>query len=445
MIALHYFVAARAARRGSGLSAMEEEPVTMEMVPVEEGVVTEQPGSSEGSDRGSIVYLGRSKEKHTDRAILNNITLDARYNRIWRKDVRHAIAKMVEDLVQKGASSGILALGDGNTSWSASPEDVKYQRHDSQGEGGQGDQHAKTRLFADFEGAIHDKGDSDAIAMYRVTLPRGGLDPDKWAGRPPLAPAELYTGPRSDGLLSTDEISGEYCVPGYLAGHGLNCCSIGCCMIAVPLGPDAIETSTCGCCCFPPLLICSPMCGYDLFQAVQTREPGTNEFGPGSRGTGRMTFSADGRISGAPFSKADGYKRRKAYWGDSRKVATKDLAGSWFGCEPFALLIPFCTLCLSPCSCTTKKAINEDQYVESGCFCSPQGAACLPCAYGPVRYTRRYVNGLPTNRFDTNSGHWDLSKPEKRGSAMQWHYGPSCEAHQVGYDERWFLATKCPC
>ena len=31
------FVAARAARRG--LSAMEEEPVTMEMVPVEEGVV----------------------------------------------------------------------------------------------------------------------------------------------------------------------------------------------------------------------------------------------------------------------------------------------------------------------------------------------------------------------------------------------------------------------
>ena len=81
----------------------------MEMVPVEEGVVTEQPGSSEGSDRGSIVYLGRSKEKHTDRAILNNITLDARYNRIWRKDVRHAVAKMVEDLVQKGASSGIAA------------------------------------------------------------------------------------------------------------------------------------------------------------------------------------------------------------------------------------------------------------------------------------------------------------------------------------------------
>ena len=40
---------------------------------------------------------------------------------------------------------------------------------------------------------------------------RGGLDADKWAGRPPPpAPEELYTGPRSDGLLSTDEISGEF-------------------------------------------------------------------------------------------------------------------------------------------------------------------------------------------------------------------------------------------
>ena len=51
---------------------MEEEPVTMEMVPVEEGVVTEQPGASEGSDLGSIVYLGRAKEKHDIRAAILN-------------------------------------------------------------------------------------------------------------------------------------------------------------------------------------------------------------------------------------------------------------------------------------------------------------------------------------------------------------------------------------
>ena len=46
-------------------------------------------------------------------------------------------------------------------------------------------------------------------------LPRHAAErrprPGQWVGRPPpLAPEDLYTGPRSDGLLSTDEISGDY-------------------------------------------------------------------------------------------------------------------------------------------------------------------------------------------------------------------------------------------
>ena len=77
---------------------------------------------------------------------------------------------------------------------------------------------------------------------------RGGLAADKWAGRPPPpAPEELYTGPRSDGLLSTDEISGEYCNP------GCDDCKICNSMTVVPLGADAIETWRTGCLfCIPP-------------------------------------------------------------------------------------------------------------------------------------------------------------------------------------------------
>ena len=57
-------------------------------------------------------------------------------------------------------------------------------------------------------------------------------------------------------------------------------------MTVVPRGPDAIETWNCGCC------FCLPFFFAPLFinGSVQTRKPGTNEFG----GT---TFKADG-ISG---------------------------------------------------------------------------------------------------------------------------------------------------
>ena len=414
---------------------MEEEPVTMEMVPVEEGVVTEQPGASEGSDLGSIVYLGRSKEKHDIRAAILN-KKDISYS----QRVPFVFEKMVETLVQDGASSGILAFGDGKTTWSASPDYLKHQRDSSQGGEEQGDQLAKTRLFADFEGSVGDKGDADTIAMYRVTLPPGGLDPDKWVCRPPpLAPEELYTGPRSDGLLSTDEISGEYCVPGCLS-----CTKTGCCMIVVPLGANTIETSTCGCCCFPPFSF-GPTCGYDRYQPIQTRKPGTNEFGPNRvKGTGRMTFSADGRVSGAPFSGADGYKRSQPCWGDGRKVVAKDFEGNWIGCQWFPLGFPLC-LPWSSIFWSTKKALNQDQYEESG-GCLFLLWLPLPLSLPSRRYTRRYVKGHPTNGFDSGGNF-----------GLRWYRGPGCEAHhdadtcggsnytQTGNNEEHFFATKCPC
>ena len=39
--------------------------------------------------------------------------------------------------------------------------------------------------FVDFEGAVDDFGSGEQMAVYRVTLPSGGL-PNKWTGRAPL-------------------------------------------------------------------------------------------------------------------------------------------------------------------------------------------------------------------------------------------------------------------
>ena len=131
-----------------------------------------------------------------------------------------------------------------HVSWSASPDDKSYQRHGAPDEAARLRAEAKKKgkeplkiRFADFEGAVDDFGDEDQIAVYRVTLPSRSLDPDKWVGRPPPpAPEELYTGPRRDGLLSTDEISGEYSAPG--------CVDVTICnsKTVVPLGADTIET-----------------------------------------------------------------------------------------------------------------------------------------------------------------------------------------------------------
>ena len=207
-------------------------------------------------------------------------------------------------------------------------------------------------------GAIDTLGSDNTSAVYRVTLPSGGLDRSKWAGRPPPpAPEELYSGPRDDGLLSTDEISGEYdgiwsCDGGGPStGSNSNICNS---MTVVPHGPDAIETWRTCCCFLCPL--CAPLAGGEL----RTRNPGTNAFGD-------MTFSADG-TSSKGFKKRPGSQKRSF-----QKVETRDLAGKWCGCW----CNPFC-FALSCFYCTTKRALNEDQYEEEGCYCPTPSVFALP-------------------------------------------------------------------
>ena len=399
---------------------VEEQPAPVSGVVV--GVVTEQPGPSSGvvdqtlamldgladeGGRGSLESLGRWNEKRSDRAMPIKLKVEGR-SAGQETMVRVAFGKLVDELVQTNASSGILAISNwkemrgphevtvSEVSWSASPDDVSYQRHGFVGM--ESDQRENIR-FADFEGVVDDLGKSDQniMAVYRVTLPRGGLDPDKWAGRPPPpAPEDLYTGPRRDGLLSTEEISGDY----------RRCCFPFCCewMTVVPLGPDAIETWRTGCCFIPPFL------GPTADGEVRTRNPGTNAFrnpqNPYPNNV--MTFSADGTATQGcgNFKKRPGSQKRAF-----QKVDARDLAGNWCGCccLPFVFSWP-----LSELSCTTKKALDEDRYAESGLRCGPW-TLCLPIPVSATN-TRKYVNGIPTNGFDAAPGY--------RRGGTHWHRDP---------------------
>ena len=395
----------------------------MQVVPVEEqpapvsgvvvGVVTEQPGASEGLEgRGSVEFLGRWNEKADDRAMPIKKTCD---REIDPHHVRVAVCKLVDELVQTNASSGTLAISCwtetrntgkngpittlfGGVSWSASPGDVSYQRHGFVGmefaDGVLGDADIR---FADFEGVVDDWGEiNQNMAVYRITLPSRGLDPDKWVGRPPPpAPEELYTGPRSDGLRSTDEISGDYSAACACGDDGISviCNS----MTVVPLGADAIETWSSGCVFLPPLI------GPIAAGAVRTRDPGTNAFRHWQEDwQGGMTFSADGT---AKQGCGNLKKRRTSQKRAFHKVETRDLAGNWRGCRcsPFVPAWPFACL-----NCTTKTALNEDQYEESGRCCSLL-TLCLPLIPCSETRTRIYVNGHPTNGFaedDNGDTHW---------------------------------------
>ena len=190
----------------------------------------EMERAGEGTSRGSIEALGRWREEKKNRAM----PLKFRADEDGTDEVCVGFGRFIDELVrQGGASSGILAIstwvetsGGGEAAienavrgfaWSASPDDVSYQRYGvveatSKRAASSSYSVKKNIRFADFEGVVDDTGGENQIAVYRVTLPRGGVDPGKWAGRPPPpAPEELYTGPRHDGLLSTDDVSGEYC------------------------------------------------------------------------------------------------------------------------------------------------------------------------------------------------------------------------------------------
>jgi hypothetical protein len=390
---------------GEVVGVVTEQPAPASGVVV--GVLTEQPGASEGlGGRGSLEFLGRWNR---NRAMPTKLKAE----RDTETMVRVGFGKLVDELVQNGASSGILAIscwsemrsGDRGSyevtvwgfSWSASPDDVSYQRHGFVGM--QSDQ--RQIRFADFEGVVDDWGEiNQNMAVYRVTLPRGGLDADKWAGRPPPpAPEDLYTGPRSDGLLSTEGISGDY-----------RCCCfpIGCdWMTVVPLGADVIETWRTGCVFFPPFFIAPTAQG-----ALRTRKPGTNAFLNPQPPIDLMTFSADGTAE-----HSDGCccyeKRRTSQKRAFQKVDARDLAGKWCGCLciPFVAFWPLCVL--SPICCTRRKALNQDQYEESG-LCWFLG---LPIPVSETR-TRKYVNGHPTNGFD---GYCYCVREH-----THWHRDPGC-------------------
>ena len=124
------------------------------------------------------------------------------------------------------------------------------------------------------------------------------------------------------------------------------------------------------------------------FKGTGNTQLGTNAFGD-------MTFSADGTARAtqgyASYKKRPGSQKRSF-----QKVETRDLAGKWCGCCFFSSPIfysPFWSLC----RLTTKRALNQDQYEESGCCC----VLGLPflCPYEAETHTRRYVHGHPTNVF----------------------------------------------
>ena len=201
-----------------------------------------------------------------------------------------------------------------------------------------------------------------------------------------------------DGLLSTEEISGDYrccCFP-------FVCKS----MSVVPMGADMIETWNTTCCFLPPMII-APFAVVE----VRTRKPGTNAFlnpqhpDPTSD---LMTFSADGTASGC-------YKKRQTSQKRAfQKVETRDLAGKWRGCccIPSVLYLPF-----SPVFCTAKKALDQDRYEESG-LCCFVGLPFPYCADGTR--TRKYVNGLPTNGFDDG----------------MWYRDPGCAGDGVAFEKK---------
>ena len=220
----------------------------------------EMERAGEGTSRGSIEALGRWREEKKNRAM----PLKFRAYEDGTDEVRVGFGRFVDELVrQGGASSGILAIstwvethGGGENAvenavrgfaWSTSPDDTSYQRYGVVG-AASSKQPKKNIRFADFEGVVDDTGGENQIAVYRVTLPSRGLDPDKWVGRPPPpAPEELYTGPRSDELVCTEEISGDYsaaCICAADDGMPAICNS----MSVVPLGADTIETWRASCC-----------------------------------------------------------------------------------------------------------------------------------------------------------------------------------------------------
>ena len=349
-----------------------------------------EPEQAAGEAVGSIGFLGLFKNKKENVYPFKICGEEVKISG-GRPSVRIAFGNLVDELIAKNASSGVLAVSSCGFTWSAGPDDKRFRQHGSIDM--EVDQQEYIR-FADFAGALNSLGGEGEIAVYRVALPDGDLR-GKWAGRPPpRTAAQIYSGPRDDGLLSTDDISGDY--SGGRCFFPVVCCNS---MTVVPHGPDAIETWSSRCCCVP--------CSHGRFAAgdVWTRKAGTDTFHGNFKrrlfgGMNSMTFSAGGTAIGKEcwedYTKRPGSKKRAF-----QKVETKDLAGNWCSCcglaaiHQFCVLNPYFLLFLFPnFYCATKKVLDEDRYEEKDC-------CCLNDAVGP--FTRIYANGHPTNGFATDS------------------------------------------
>ena len=195
-----------------------------------------------GEAVGSVEFLGiwKSRHQYQTNSYYSASTMPTKMKGRGETDARVAFGKLVDELVQTNVSSGIMGISKASNflqmtkfSWSASPDDVSYQQRgfvgmesdrldrgqlvryrDAEGSVSQingdtydiylqfGSPHVQASrdqlepihqrvAFADFEGVVDDLGGENRMAVYRVTLPGGGLR-GKWAGRPPPpAPEDL--------------------------------------------------------------------------------------------------------------------------------------------------------------------------------------------------------------------------------------------------------------
>ena len=240
--------------------------------------------------------------------------------------------------------------------------------------------------------------------------------------RPPPPARCDYTGPPDDSvLMSTEEISGDY----------RRCCFPFCCnwMTVVPHGPDAIEAWSEGCIFLP----CFGFFGPRAEVGVRTRSrPGENTFvRPGENTLGNMWFGADGTATVVTGHDKDGRPSRDVYKKlphpqkrAFQKVETRDLAGKWRGCccNKFVPCWP-----LSRFYSTTKKALDEDRYEESGLYC----VLGVPISVSETR-TRKYVHGHPTNGFAS----------DKKPDDVHWYRDPGCVGYKDESNHWMFFAKK---
>ena len=246
---------------------------------------------------------------------------------------------------------------------------------------------------------------------------RGSVEATGKENRPPSpAPADLrlVSTDDSDRLLSTDDISGDY----------RSCCFPSVCtsMTVVPLGADLIEVKKSYWFCLPPLFV-GPYGDGDVW----IRNPNTNVFyrkryGHGAKdGSDVVTFSADGTATAKLCFQNSYQKKAVSQKRTFQKVDTGDLAGTWCSCMYYPVVPLF--FCTTGCLCTTKKALDEDRYEESGCGCSLVPPFIVlprrddPGRAGPYTRTRFYANGHPTNGFYAGI----FEPPESQQNFIRWY------------------------